>query len=207
MQSPDLLVPSTASVCASVWQHLVRAEITPDTLTVLVHAWETMCTRVCVGVMETKMVSWLTNFHSGSSIWQTFQDACAFCSHIFVPLFILFFAIFAPFFPSHLGLPISPSPLPSLLLTPPPHAHSLGGIYLFEPHSPLCPDLQQGVSFFLFLSVTFKSFFYPFATQWLRWKRERSEEGGGIIFSYLSEMMTWLLSLDHASSPPLLFPR
>lgn len=157
--------------------------------------------RVCGCVMETKMVSWLTNF-------QTFQDACAFCSHIFVPLFILFFAIFAPFFPSHLGLPISPSPLPSLLLTPPPHAHSLGGIYLFEPHSPLCPDLQQGVSFFLFLSVTFKSFFYPFATQWLRWKRERSEEGGGgrIIFSYLSEMMTWLLSLDHASSPPFYSP-
>lgn len=160
---------------------------------------------VCGCVMETKMVSWLTNFHSGSSIWQTFQDACAFYSHIFVPLFILFFAIFAPFFPSHLGLPLSPSPLPSLLLTPPPHAHSLGGIYLFEPHSPLCPDLQQGVSFFLFLSVTFKSFFYPFATQWLRWKRER-RGGGGIIFSYLSEMMTWLLSLDHASSPPFYSP-
>lgn len=78
---------------------------------------------------------------------------------------------------------------------------------LFEPHSPLCSKVSPS---FLFLTVTLKSFLYLFTPRWLRWKREKERvmgrEGGGIIFSHLSEMMTWLLSSDRALSPVFYSP-
>lgn len=108
------------------------------------------------------------------------------------------FSISHPSFPSNNSI--------STFLSPPALCSLFKGGYLFELHSPLCSDSLQGLTLFLSLSLTLKSFFYLLATQWLRWKRERSEEKGGeegeeLFSPTFQKMMTWLLSLDHASSP------
>lgn len=149
MQSPDLLVPSATRVRASVWQHLVRAEVT-----------------------------------SGGALACTCAHPPApdFCVDAEAYVSLSFFFFFS--------LPWRPG------------LHATGFSSLL-PHSPLCADSQRDLPVFLFLSAALKSFFYLFAARWLSWKkRKRRDDGGGELFSStFHKMMTWLLSLDHASSP------
>lgn len=151
MQSPDLLVPSIARVCASVWQHLVRAKITPDTLVVRMCVLELVWMHVCACKVEEDV--WVDKLlplsinsakFSGKLHVSILRPFSIFnlSQHLFPSCFFLS----SLFFVHVSAYPTTLSPLSSLL---PPHTCSLReAIYLnYTPHcAPTCSQISP--SFF-----------------------------------------------------------